>query len=92
MRVKLFDICHYRTTISLYMFLQKGFALCMFLLYINENSKNSRGIDGKNKERHSYYFKGRHQVDLDSCEFLELKHHTTYDDLIIFTSNFFMNR
>jgi len=88
--VKLFDICHYRTTISLFMSLQKGFALCMFLLYINENSKNSRGIDGKNKERHSSYFKERHQVD--SSEFLELKHHTTYDDLIIFTSNFFMNR
>ena len=90
MPVKLFDICHYRTTISLFMSLQKGFALCMFLLYINENSKNNRGIDGKNKERHSSYFKERHQVD--SCEFLELKHHKTYDDLIIFTSNFFMNR
>ena len=89
-RVKLIDICHYRTTISLFMSLQKGFALCVFLLYINENSKNSIGIDGKNKERHSSYFKESHRVD--SCEFLELKHHKTYDDLIIFTSNFFMNR
>ena len=92
------------------MSMRKGFALCVFLLYINENSKYSSKNNGKNKERHSSYFKESHRVD--SCEFLELKHHTmigsskildpceaegvflyrTYDNLIIFTSNFFMTR
>ena len=55
----------------LFMSLQKSLSLCVFWLYIN---KNSRGIDGKNKEQYSSYFQERHLVD--SCQFLELKHHT----------------
>ena len=55
----------------LFMSLQKSLSLCVFWLYIN---KNSRGTDGKNKEQYFSYFQERHLVD--SCQFLELKHHT----------------